>query len=296
MLICAAGDIHGAIDRMYDEILAFEGALSIRFDYVLQVGDFGIWPDPNRIDKATRNHDGVGDFGKWFAERRPVPRETIFIKGSHEDFDWLDERLSDEILPGLHYLRNGRTIDLGEGRDAVRVGGIGGCYAPSDYPRRSKQLRGAEKAHYTQGEIEALSKCAGIDILLLHDAPAGVQFAAGHTSETAGLHELIEHVHPFACFFGYHHERVVVKHPSVFVCMGLNLIGHAGISSRSSLRDAPNSRGWGSGDHDRKGIETFDDQLTAKCESCRRRRSRFMHRRCGEHGEAIPRQRNHIAM
>jgi len=77
MLICAAGDTHGALDRLYGEILAFERTLGVRFDYVLHVGDFGIWPDPSRIDKATRKHDGAGDFGKWFAERRAVPRETL---------------------------------------------------------------------------------------------------------------------------------------------------------------------------------------------------------------------------
>lgn len=54
MLICAAGDIHGAMDRLYQDVFAFEASLGVCFDYVLRVGDFGIWPDPNRIDKATR--------------------------------------------------------------------------------------------------------------------------------------------------------------------------------------------------------------------------------------------------
>jgi hypothetical protein len=48
VLICAAGDIHGAIERLYDDVLGFEAVLSVRFDWVLHVGDFGIWPDPER--------------------------------------------------------------------------------------------------------------------------------------------------------------------------------------------------------------------------------------------------------
>jgi hypothetical protein len=44
MLICAAGDIHGSMDRLYHDVFAFEASLGIRFDYVLHVGDFGIWP------------------------------------------------------------------------------------------------------------------------------------------------------------------------------------------------------------------------------------------------------------
>lgn len=66
MLICAAGDIHGAMHGLYADVAAFEATLGIRFDQVLHVGDFGIWPDPNRIDKATRHHEGAGDFPSWF--------------------------------------------------------------------------------------------------------------------------------------------------------------------------------------------------------------------------------------
>jgi hypothetical protein len=114
MLICAAGDIHGAMDRLYQDILAFEASLSIRFDYVLHVGDFGVWPDPSRIDKATRHHDGAGDFPVWLEENRRAPRPTLFIKGNHEDFVWLDSRPEREVLPGLSYLRNGCTVHISE--------------------------------------------------------------------------------------------------------------------------------------------------------------------------------------
>jgi hypothetical protein len=83
-------------------VLAFEAALSVRFDWVLHVGDFGVWPVPDRVDGATRRHDGAGDFTAWFAEQRRAPRPTLFIKGNHEDFVWLDEQPSSEVLPDLH--------------------------------------------------------------------------------------------------------------------------------------------------------------------------------------------------
>lgn len=100
MLICAAGDIHGAMDRMYEDVLAFEATLGARFEWVLHVGDVGVWPDANRIDEATKKHDGAGDFPTWFAERRAAPRKTVFIKGNHEDFVWLDAQHDPEVLPG----------------------------------------------------------------------------------------------------------------------------------------------------------------------------------------------------
>lgn len=112
MLICAAGDIHGAINRFYDDVLTFEISLGVTFDWVLHVGDFGIWPDPERIDRGTRNHDGAGDFSEWLGAMRPVPRRTVFIKGNHEDFAWLESRASSEVLPGMIYLRNGCRLEL----------------------------------------------------------------------------------------------------------------------------------------------------------------------------------------
>jgi len=32
MIICAAGDIHGALDQLFEDLLAFEGSLGVRFD------------------------------------------------------------------------------------------------------------------------------------------------------------------------------------------------------------------------------------------------------------------------
>lgn len=45
MLICPARDIHGAVERMYQDDLTFEDSLGVRFDGVLQVGDLGVRPD-----------------------------------------------------------------------------------------------------------------------------------------------------------------------------------------------------------------------------------------------------------
>jgi hypothetical protein len=81
------------------DVLVFEASLGVRFDHVLHVDDFGIWPDPSRIDKATRDHDGAGDFPVWLSENRRAPRPTLFIKGNHEDFVWLDARQDTEVLP-----------------------------------------------------------------------------------------------------------------------------------------------------------------------------------------------------
>jgi predicted phosphodiesterase len=247
MLICAAGDIHGAMNRLYQDVLAFEASLGVRFDYVLHVGDFGIWPDPSRIDKATRHHDGVGDFPEWLREKRGAPRPTVFIKGNHEDFVWLDARAEAELLPGLTYLRNGCTVDLqDQGAGVIRVGGVGGCYGPSDYPRRSDQLQGYAKRHYTSDEVERLAGASGVDIVLTHDAPAGVRFerhrqGAGYISEVAGLDGLLTQVQPRVCFFGHHHTRVDAEVSGVR-CLGLNKVAMPG--NLVAIDIEPGKRDW----------------------------------------------------
>jgi Icc-related predicted phosphoesterase len=235
MYICAAGDIHGAMNKLYDEVLDFEASLGIRFDFVLHVGDFGIWPDPTKIDKATRNHDGAGDFSAWLEAKRAAPRRTVFIKGNHEDFQWLDAQPAAEVLPNLTYLPNGETIDLTvDGAESLRIGGIGGCYGPSDYERQSVQLRGYARRHFTRDEVERLVHLAlqgSIDIVLTHDAPAGVRYTRHRggefVSEAAGLADLMARVQPRVCFFGHHHTRVDSEVAGVR-CIGLNKVAHPG--------------------------------------------------------------------
>jgi predicted phosphodiesterase len=233
MLICAVGDIHGLMDRMYADVLAFEEHLGRRFDWVLHVGDFGIWPDPGRVDRATRKHGEAGDFADWLHARRPAPRRTVFIKGNHEDFDWLESQASNEILPNLFYLPNGWTMDLvDEASGIVRVGGVGGCYGPSDYASQSRQLKGYDRRHYTRDEVERLSARDRIDIVLTHDAPAGVNFprhnrGRGFVSRAEGLDTMIARLSPRVCFFGHHHTRVDATVSGVH-CIGLNKVAEPG--------------------------------------------------------------------
>jgi predicted phosphohydrolase len=247
MFICAAGDIHGAMDRLYENVIAFETLLGIRFDQVLHVGDFGIWPDPARVDRATRHHEGTGDFPVWLRENRGVPRATVFIKGNHEDFLWLDARQDAEVLPGLTYLRNGCAIDIEDrGGGSIRVGGVGGCYGPSDYLRRSELLQGYAKRHYTGDEIKRLAVVGVVDIVLTHDAPAGVRFerhrrGPGYVSEAAGLDVLLEQTRPRVCFFGHHHARVDAEVSGVR-CIGLNKVAKPG--NLVAVEMDPGKRDW----------------------------------------------------
>jgi len=246
MLVCAAGDSHGALDRLYAAVLDVEASLAVRCAWVLHVGDFGAWPDPSRIDGATKRHEGAGDFPVWWSERRAAPRPTVFIKGNHEDFVWLDAQPDTQVLPGLFYLRNGARRDLTDGEGRILVGGLGGCFGPSDFNRPSKQLQRYAKRHYTRDEIDALIAGGPVDILLVHDAPAGVRFerhrrGAGYISEAAGLDDLLRGTRPRVCFFGHHHSRFDATVDGV-PCVGLNKVRMPGNLVAVNIEDG--GQGW----------------------------------------------------
>lgn len=246
MMLCTAGDAHGALDRLYADVLDLERAIGVSFDWVLHVGDFGIWPDPDRVDKATRHHDGAGDFPRWIADAHEAPRRTVFIKGNHEDFEWLDARPTREVHPGLHYLRNGEVFELTARGEILRVGGIGGCHGPSNFERPSGSLAGYSKRHYTRDEIEKLGTRADLDIVMTHDAPKGVRFpkhrrGEGFESVAAGLDDLLARTKPRVCFFGHHHTRLDAQVAGV-PCVGLNKVARPG--NLVALEMSPGGRGY----------------------------------------------------
>jgi len=224
VIICVAGDVHGALDRLYADVLGFETALGVRFDWVLQVGDLGVWPNPFRADRATQKR-GVGDFPAWWLEHRRAPRPTLFVQGNHEDFQWLDTQPTRQIIGNLHWLPNGETFDLG----GLVVGGVGGCYGKRDYQRPTGILQGRQRRHYTREQIDRLLTNHNVDVLLTHDAPAGVRFPEhryrdGWVLEAQGLDELVRRLRPRLMCFGHHHVRFDSEVHGV-VCRGLARVG-----------------------------------------------------------------------
>jgi hypothetical protein len=187
---------------------------------------------------------GAGDFPTWFAENRRVPRRTIFIKWNHEDFVWMDDQPDAEVLPGLFYLKNGRRMTVEAECQTITVGGIGGCFGPSDFDRDPASLQGYAKRHYTRSEIDGLIAGGRLDVLLVHDAPAGVTFEThrrgrGWVSDIEGLDDAARGTRPRICFFGHHHTRLDSSIEGV-PCLGLNKVPCPG--SLIAIDIVPHSR------------------------------------------------------
>lgn len=58
MIFCAVGDIHGAMKQMYADVLDFERALQVAFEWVLHVGDFG---QGGSLHREAHDRDGHRD-------------------------------------------------------------------------------------------------------------------------------------------------------------------------------------------------------------------------------------------
>ena len=233
---------------MYGVVSELEKAVGREMDLVVQVGDLGVWPDPENLDVATVNHGGAYDAPDWFAAQIPSPRPTIFIPGNHEDFDFLHGYSWDsvtEILPNLFFLPTGQVTTFESNGVVVRIGGVGGCFGPSDY--RKRVLPGRRRRHYTAREIdrcaEQATEAGGLDLLMLHDAPIGTMtgFALPgrkerrFNSQSRGLAELVARTKPGLCLHGHFHGRFLRLVGGV-TTIGLNQVDDVGCAIVYEIR------------------------------------------------------------
>jgi len=120
------------------------------------------------------------------------------------------------------------------------------CPACTTSATATSTLQGYSKRHCTRGELEALSAHDDLDIVLTHEAPAGVRFerhrrGEGFLSEAAGLDELLLKTRPRVHFFGHHHTRLDAVVVGVR-CLGLNK-GHCP-GGLVAIEMKPGKPGW----------------------------------------------------
>ena len=186
-------------------------------DYVIQLGDFGIWPkmQPN---KDTGRHDMVLDpFAEKVSDlavKHEIP--VYFIAGNHEWHPWLQEQEDKfgwkdpiEIFPNLFYLPNGCTFDIG-GRT---FGVLGGAHSV-DWRYRVPGRSWWETEMPTPEEVGRLGTMP-LDVLLTHDSPEqlsiyqGFRLPIGDEDKNEVVRQLIRkairHTKPKVLLHGHHH-------------------------------------------------------------------------------------------
>jgi Icc-related predicted phosphoesterase len=212
--IAILGDLHGHYTLAFTLLKRWEQKTGKTLDALLQVGDMGIFPEPDvRLDEATKRfaekdsdeisfrdfYRGEGDASLFFDGDNPLfNREMYFIRGNHEDFEFLDALKSrDGVIAVDHYrkflyIADGTRVEIKTRAGVLQVGGLGGL----------EQKGSTQKPwHFANNAYRRALALSNIDILLTHEPPAD----AGKGSEK--IRALIEYVQPTYHFCGHIHEE-----------------------------------------------------------------------------------------
>ncbi|EZQ10056.1 hypothetical protein CM19_04675 [Candidatus Acidianus copahuensis] len=194
------GDIHGALDEMYKTVKNIEEAFSIEISAVLQVGDMGTFPDLSRLDKATMrffrqdfSEAGVVDYIRGVKTSSHL---TIFVRGNHEDFDFLKTRKNRFIDPdNMIFHLYGGPIVLGN----VNIAGLGGIET-----RDSGRKHADNTWMYIDSRELSMIENKKVDILLTHDGPQGYSLSQNLSAGSETILQLIKDLKPRFHFFGHY--------------------------------------------------------------------------------------------
>jgi hypothetical protein len=170
--ILVAGDWHGNEDWALSVIRRVPSTLAAeQRRLILQLGDFGIWPD--RAGQAY-----LARISRVLAE---VGAELWFIDGNHEDFPQLGKLAAEAttdgrvlVRPGIFHLPRGYRWEW-YGRTWLGCGGG----VSLDRAVRTEGLDWWPDEEISAGQEAVISAAGHADVLASHDCPAGVAHTFG---------------------------------------------------------------------------------------------------------------------
>ena len=221
--IAVLGDLHGHITLAFRILRRWEIEHGHNFSAILQVGDFGAFPPPFRVDKATMRfyekdpdelsfidyYHGSTEAAEILSQDAIASRRIVsnlyFIKGNHEDFTFLSNLPEPEDFPlavdaynKLYYLPNGKAFTIPAGDNHIKVAALGGIAYNNQWGKDPTSQ------YYTKSEYRRLcSEAQDTDILLTHDVPFNSLY------ENAGSKDISDFLHryqPKLHFSGHYHE------------------------------------------------------------------------------------------
>jgi hypothetical protein len=213
MLVGFLGDLHNRVYLGLAAVLEWQRRSGRRFDLVVQVGDLGV-PEPDPNDPHVSADDAERDFGRFLAAtgrraesirraRGLVPGPIPFVRGNHEDPEWLAALPEDgraDPFEVFRYVRDGTV----EETDGLRIGYLGGVEEQSDH---------AAIDHAAYEGMLALGP-GRVDLLVTHQGPYGT--SVGFRGDVHGsplITRLIESLQPRWHVAGHAH---VVHGPRAF--------------------------------------------------------------------------------
>lgn len=164
MKILLSGPIEGRLSYLFDIAKQFE------VHWIVAAGDFGIWPDPMKMDRASRRF-AKKEFALRYvgADPRPINIPALTISGVHDDNRFLQHRQTannTEILDNVSWLAQGYRTTIGFEGPACRVTGFGRAYSEATY---NGQFGKRSHRHYTRRDVERACSSGPTDLLIVYD-------------------------------------------------------------------------------------------------------------------------------
>lgn len=223
--IAFVGDVHGCVFHALHALQELQKRRAITLAAVIQVGDLGAYPDPDRLDADGRRfvaaNPAQGNFFRLLSAdpvfstepwgravldrlRESVP-PVLFVSGNHDDVEWLDglhAKLDAPIVSvdpaGLYrHVRSGHV-----GRIAgQRVACLGGIEATA--PEVVDESVLIDPVAYARLWREAPGS---VDVLVTHDGPYGMSTWRGEVQGSPKISRLIERLRPRLHVSGHYHH------------------------------------------------------------------------------------------
>lgn len=208
------GDLHGRILPAFRLALAWSAEHGERVDALLQVGDLGWFPDPTRLDAATRRHAArdplelgaqllaapSGEADEVLVAEDP-PFDLYFTAGNHEDFAALTAATVGCDEPDVPVDAYRRVRLVRDGEVATLPGGlrVGALWGIDDEAPRARRAAPPEARIRWRSAV----RLAGtrFEVLLAHDGPRDVVFA---DAGSAAIDAVLEAARPAFAFFGHY--------------------------------------------------------------------------------------------
>lgn len=160
------------------------------------------WGPVQRIAEHERSEDSailcVGDLCNYQFDVLQGQR-FVFVWGNHDSERFLREQTTKQKAgDSVYALTPGDVYTLADG---TRVAGLSGVYSDHFFGEADRPLK-----YYGAEDVEKMKAIQGVDILLTHEAPAGIGLEKeGRDIGRQEIADIIVAMQPRLAVFGHHH-------------------------------------------------------------------------------------------
>lgn len=198
MRILVVGDIHGNIAAVE---LAYDMAALMHVDAILQVGDFGCFPQIPSFRRFLR-------VASRLASEKSLP--LFFVDGNHEDHFYLPHQGTcaalHTVLPGIFWLPRGFHWEW----SGVSFASLGGAHS---IDRITRVIGATVFPNIECIQPSDVFSCvaSSADVLVCHDAPTEIDFALKYEypdgiRNREAISQVIDTIHPRIVLHGHYHR------------------------------------------------------------------------------------------